>query len=169
MIFQMRWGQSHSLCGTGPPIEGVDTHASTETSAVPHVHKKLMLGSHIDTEIGMARPSTNGRCGTGHVEDQVECRRGEENVTKSVESFEDKAVDKDGYRTPSNPPSGQGDSRGTESSPCTCKANGGKLGGDPELSGRTQERVRHEPHILNLEIAIAQLYEGKNTDGPFAV
>ena len=63
-----------------------------------------MLGSHINTEIGMARPSTNGRRGMGHVEDQKECRRGQENVTKSVESVEDKAVDKDGYRTPSNPP-----------------------------------------------------------------
>ena len=56
--------------GDTSPNEGVDTDASTETSVVPHVHKKFILGNHIDTEIGMARPSTNGRRGTDHVEEK---------------------------------------------------------------------------------------------------
>ena len=64
----------------------------------------LILGSHIDTETGMVRPSTNGGRETDYVEDQMECRRGQENVTKSVDSFGDKAVDKEGPSTPINPP-----------------------------------------------------------------
>ena len=90
--------------GDTSPNEGVDTDASTETSVVPHVHKKFILGNHIDTEIGMARPSTNEGRGTDHVEDKMECRRGQENVTKSADSFEGKAVDKERSGTPSDPP-----------------------------------------------------------------
>ena len=48
----------------------------------------------------MARNSTNVGCETDH----VECRRGQGNVTKNADSFEDKAVDREGSGTPRDPP-----------------------------------------------------------------
>ena len=163
--------------GDTSPNEGVDTDASTETSVVPHVHKKFILGNHIDTEIGMARPSTNEGRGTDHVEDKMECRRGQENVTKSADSFEGKAVDKERSGTPSDPPimvtvrvlldtADRGTIAAISPSTYTCIANGGEPWGDRELSEMIQERMQHEPEIGHLEFAIAQLCEGENADGP---
>ena len=39
-----------------------------------------------------------------HMEEQMEYRRGQGNVTKNADSFEEKAVDREGSETPRYPP-----------------------------------------------------------------
>ena len=105
-----------------------------------------------------------------HEEDQLECRRGQGNVTKSMDSFESKAVEREASRTPMNPTIIVASSRpqltmtvgvppdpldsvtlvpvrptsGTTLCPSTCTHQadgGGKLGGNLDLSGRTKRTI----------------------------
>ena len=139
-------------------------------------HEEFILGHHINTGIEMDRNSTNEGCKTDREEDRMEYRRGQENVTMNADSFEDKAVDKEGSETPRNQPImvtvrvpidmvDRETFAAMSPSTNTCITNNGKTRGDTELLGIIQERMHSEPERRGLEIAATQLNEGKNTNG----
>ena len=116
----------------------------------------------------MSRNSTNEGRGMDHMEEQMEYRRGQGNVTKNADSFEEKAVDREGSETPRYPPIMvtvrvpiDMEDRETIAaiSPSTksCTTSNGRPRGDLELLGMIQERMHNEPERGRLEIATTQL------------
>ena len=94
----------------------------------------------------------------------------------NADSFEDKAVDKEGSETPRNQPImvtvrvpidmvDRETIAAMSPSTNTCITNTGKPRGDLELLGMIQERMHNESERGSLGNSAAQSYVGQDTDG----
>ena len=83
-----------------------------------------------------------------------------------MDSFEDKAVDKEACGTPIHPPMMIADPEDNVTiatpSPGTY---GGKPGDNPGFSGRKQEKMIHAHDMMISEIAVTELNDRENIDG----
>ena len=138
----------------------------------------------------MIRHSISEGCRLDHVKELLECGRGHENVTESMDSFRSKAVERGASKTPMDPPIMVAPSRpqltmmvGVPPDPVdrvtlvpmrptsgmalcprthTHQADNVELGGELELFERTQRWAIREPDVENLEIAITESNEEDN-------